>query len=80
MATATDNRTAADGLVVSDHNILGGKPVFLGTRLPLAILFDCLAEGLSQDYFLEAFPPVTHEHAAAVLRQGFHPFESELAA
>ena len=38
MATATDIRTAADGLVLSDPNILGGKPVFRGTRLPVAAL------------------------------------------
>ena len=80
MTTVTDIHTAADGLVVSDPKILGGKPVFRGTRLPVPALFDYLADGLSLDYFLETFPSVTREHAAAVLRHGFHRIESELAA
>ena len=80
MITDTDIHTAADGLVVSSPNILGGKPVFRGTRLPVQSLFDYLADGLSLDYFLETFPSVTREHAAAVLRYGFHQIESELAA
>jgi uncharacterized protein (DUF433 family) len=75
-----DIHTAADGLVVSDPGILGGKPVFRGTRLPVQSLFDYLADGLSLDYFLETFPSVTREQAAAVLRHGFHRIESELAA
>jgi uncharacterized protein (DUF433 family) len=80
MATATEIHTAADGLVVSDPGILGGKPVFRGTRLPVQSLFDYLADGLSLDYFLETFPSVTREHAAAVLRYGLRRIESELAA
>ncbi|NBV23934.1 MAG: DUF433 domain-containing protein [Proteobacteria bacterium] len=80
MMTATEVHTAADGLVVSDPGILGGKPVFRGTRLPVQSLFDYLADGLSLDYFLETFPSVTREHAAAVLRYGWHRIESELPA
>jgi uncharacterized protein (DUF433 family) len=80
MATATDIRTAADGLVVSDPNILGGKPVFRGTRLPVTVLFDYLADGLSLDYFLETFPSVTRGQAAAVLRYSLRQIEGDLAA
>ncbi len=80
MATAIDIHTAADGLVVSDPNILGGTPVFRGTRLPVSALFDYLADGLSLDYFLETFPSVTRQDAAAVLRHGFHRIKSELGA
>ena len=80
MTTVLDIHTAADGLVVSDPQILGGKPVFRGTRLPIAALFDYLADGLSLDYFMAPFPSVSREHAAAVLRHGFHRIESELAA
>ena len=50
---------AADGLVVSNPEVLGGKPVFRGTRLPVSTLFEYLADGLSLDYFLESFPSVT---------------------
>jgi uncharacterized protein (DUF433 family) len=80
MATASDIHTAAGGLVVSNPGILGGKPVFRGTRLPVATLFDYLADGLSLDYFVETFPSVTREQAAAVLRYGWQRIESELAA
>jgi uncharacterized protein (DUF433 family) len=72
--------SAAGGLVVSDPGILGGKPVFRGTRLPVATLFDYLAKGLSLDYFLETFPSVTREHAASVLLYGLQRIESELSA
>lgn len=80
MATASEVHTAAGGLVVSDPGILAGKPVFRGTRLPVATLFDYLADGLSLDYFVETFPSVTREQAAAVLRYGWQRIESELAA
>jgi uncharacterized protein (DUF433 family) len=79
MATANIH-TAADGLVVSDPGVLGGKPVFSGTRLPVQALFDYLADGLSLDYFLETFPSVNREQAAAVLRYGLRRIEAELAA
>lgn len=80
MTTANGIHTAADGLVVSDSGILGGTPVFRGTRLPVQALFDYLADGLTLDYFLETFPSVTREQAAAVLRYGWRQIEGELAA
>jgi len=80
MATVSAVHTAATGLVVSDPGILGGEPVFCGTRLPVATLFDYLADGLSLDYYVETFPSVTREQATAVLRYGLQRIESELAA
>jgi uncharacterized protein (DUF433 family) len=78
--TTTEIHQAADGIVVSDPGILGGKPVFRGTRLPIETLFVYLADGLSLDYYLETFPSVTREQAVAVLRYGQHQIEQELAA
>ena len=72
-------RTAADGHVVSNPAILGGRPVFAGTRVPVATLFEYLADGLSLDYFLESFPSVPRQQAAAVLRYSLHQIERELA-
>jgi uncharacterized protein (DUF433 family) len=72
--------TAAEGLVVSNPEILQGKPVFRGTRMPVESLFDYLAEGLSLDYFLETFPSVTREQARAVLHYGWQRIASELSA
>lgn len=80
MTTANGIHTAAGGLVVSNPGILGGKPVFDGTRLPVQSLFDYLADGLSLDYFLETFPSVSREQAAGVLRYGWQRIEIELAA
>jgi uncharacterized protein (DUF433 family) len=78
MSAATDIKTAADGLVLSNPDILGGTPVFRGTRLPVQALFDYLADGLSLDYFLETFEGVTRDQAKAVLRHGWERIASEL--
>ena len=58
----------ASDLVTIDADILGGTPVFKGTRVPTKTLFDYLADGLSLDYSLEYFPSVSRELAVEVLR------------
>jgi len=50
-----------------DPEILSGTPVFMGTRVPVRILFEYLAAGDSLDKFLDAFPSVRREQAVAVL-------------
>ncbi len=80
MTVKDGTHLAAGGLVASNPGILGGTPVFQGTRMPVKTLFDYLADGLSLDYFLESFPSVTREQAAAVLRYGWQRIEGELAA
>ena len=54
--------------VVSDPEILGGTPVFAGTRVPLDALWNNLADGATLDEFLEWFPTVSREQAVAVLK------------
>ena len=54
-------------VVHSDPDILGGTPVFLGTRVPLRNLVDYIEHGHSLDDFLDDFPTVTREQAVAVL-------------
>jgi uncharacterized protein (DUF433 family) len=49
------------------EEILGGIPVFSGTRVPVQALIDCLEAGDRIDEFLEDFPTVTREQAVAVL-------------
>lgn len=56
-----------DTVIHSDPNILGGTPVFRGTRVPLKNLVDYLAAGDSLDEFLDHFPSVKREQAMAVL-------------
>lgn len=80
MTTQPVIHSTADGQVESRPDILGGTPVFRGTRMPVKALFDYLADGLSLDYFLETFPSVTREQAAAVLRYGWRRIENDLAA
>jgi uncharacterized protein (DUF433 family) len=54
-------------VVHSDPEILGGTPVFIGTRVPLRNLIDYLERGHSLDEFLDAFPSVSREQAVAAL-------------
>lgn len=51
----------------SDPEILGGTPVFVGTRVPVKNLIDYLEAGDSLADFLDAFPSVTREQAVAAL-------------
>ena len=79
MNAVANIKSAAGGLVVSNPGILGGTPVFRGTRLPVQTLFDYLEDGLSLDYFLETFEGVTREQATALLRYGWERTATELA-
>jgi uncharacterized protein (DUF433 family) len=54
-------------VVHSDPEILGGTPVFIGTRVPVQNLFDYLEAGDRIDDFIDDFPTVTREQAIAVL-------------
>jgi uncharacterized protein (DUF433 family) len=56
-------------LVSRSDDILGGTPVFTGTRVPVQTLFDYLEEGDSLDEFLDDFPAVSREHAIKVLEK-----------
>jgi uncharacterized protein (DUF433 family) len=51
----------------SDPQILGGEPVFVGTRVPIQSLFDHLEAGESIDEFLKGFPSVKREQIVALL-------------
>jgi uncharacterized protein (DUF433 family) len=59
------------GVVVHrDPDILGGTPVFVGTRVPVKALLDYFAGGHTLDDFLDDFPTVKRSQAVAVLEQG----------
>lgn len=57
----------AKAVVHSDPEVLGGTPVFVGTRVPLQTLFDYLEGGETLDEFLRQFPSVKREQALAAL-------------
>ena len=54
-------------VIYSDPDILGGTPVFIGTRVPIKTLLDYLAAGDSLDEFLDHFPSVSRAQAIAAL-------------
>ena len=56
-------------VIHSDPEILGGTPVFVGTRVPLQALIDYLEGGHPLSEFLEDFPTVSHDQAIAALEQ-----------
>ena len=59
----------SDGLITIDPEILGGTPVFKGTRVPVKALFDYLENNYSLEQFLECFPSVTREMARRILER-----------
>ena len=63
-------------IIHSDPGILGGTPVFVGTRVPVQNLIDCLEAGDSLDEFLNSFPTVTREQAVAALEIAREALES----
>jgi uncharacterized protein (DUF433 family) len=54
-------------VIHSDPDVLGGTPVFIGTRVPVQNFIDCLEAGDTLDEFLDSFPTVTREQAVAAL-------------
>lgn len=60
----------SNSVVHSNPEILGGTPVFVGTRVPVKALFDYLEGNHTLEEFLEDFPSVTRAQALAALEAG----------
>ena len=58
---------ASNQLITKDPNVLGGTPVFRGTRVPFQNLLDYLEAGQTIDEFLDDFPTVTRQNAVEAL-------------
>jgi uncharacterized protein (DUF433 family) len=56
-------------IIHCDPEIMGGTPVFVGTRVPARTLFDYLAGGHPIDEFLDDFPTVSRDEAVGALQQ-----------
>jgi len=67
-------------LVTTDPEILGGTAVFTGTRVPVAVLFENLADGLSLEEILESYPTLKREQAIEALQQAERLLELPKAA
>jgi len=60
---------AKQSLITSTPDILGGTPVFRGTRVPVQTLIEYLEGGQTIDEFLDGFPTVTREQVIAFLEE-----------
>jgi len=54
-------------IIARDPEILGGTPVFAGTRVPIKAIFDYLEAGDDLDEFLDDFPSVSRDQAIGIL-------------
>ena len=61
--------TAKAPLIISSPDILGGTPVFVGTRVPVQTLIEYLEGGETIDDFLQGFPTVTRDQVIAFLEE-----------
>ena len=61
--------TGIAGVIMKDPEILGGEPVFRGTRVPFKVLTDYLEGGDTLDQFLEGYPSVSRELAVAAIEE-----------
>ena len=58
-----------ESIITSSADVMGGTPVFAGTRVPVQTLLDYLKGGESIDDFLEGFPTVAREQVIALLEE-----------
>ena len=61
--------SSSSNVIIRDSGILGGSPVFRGTRVPLQALFDYLEAGETLEEFLAGYPSVSREMAVAALEE-----------
>jgi uncharacterized protein (DUF433 family) len=61
--------TVSENVIIKDPNILGGEPVFRGTRVPFKVLIDYLEGGDTLDQFLEEYSSVSRELAIAAIEE-----------
>ena len=64
--------------IIKDDKIMGGEPVFRGTRVPFKVLTDYLEGGDTLDQFLEQYPSVTRELAIAAIKEAHSSLVSRL--
>lgn len=72
--------TPQSQLITIDPDILGGTPVFSGTRVPVETLFDYLSSGDTLELFLDDFPTVGRQIAVAVLSASIESLISEVTS
>jgi uncharacterized protein (DUF433 family) len=63
-------------VIVRDPDILGGRAVFRGTRVPVEVLFENLEDGLSIDEIIESYPSLNKEDVIACLEEACANFKA----
>lgn len=66
-------------IVTSSKDVMGGTPVFAGTRVPIQTLFDYLTAGETIDDFLEGFPTVSRRQVIEFLQEAEKQMEQKAA-
>lgn len=56
-------------VIVSDPEVLGGRPVFRGTRVPVEVLFENLEDGLTIDDIVDAYPSLVRADLVTALEE-----------
>ncbi len=64
-------------LIVSDPEILNGKPIVKGTRISVALILQCIASGLTKEEILRGYPTLSREGLEAALDFAARQFEGE---
>ena len=65
-------------VIIRDQNILGGEPVFRGTRVPFKVLIEYLEGGDTLDQFVDQYPSVSRELAIAAIEEARSSLVSQL--
>jgi len=68
-----------DEIVSTDPEVMGGTPVFKGTRVPIQALLDYIEGGQTLDAFLIDFPTVTREQAISLLESATSAYINRVA-
>jgi uncharacterized protein (DUF433 family) len=66
-----------EDLITSDPDILNGKPIIKGTRIPVALILQCLASGMTREEVLRGYPTLTEEGFHAALDYAARQFQGE---
>jgi uncharacterized protein (DUF433 family) len=67
MANDPRENLTLDDLITSDPEVLGGRQVFRGTRVPIEVLFENLADGMSIDEILDEYDTLNRDDVVRVL-------------
>ena len=71
-----------DALVITDQDVMGGEPVFAGTRVPVSFVLSSMAAGIPLDHLKASYPFLTEAHvqAAKVVEAGRTPYRPQSLA